>query len=81
MKFPDAYRRPEIFRIFGIITTLLFVGKFFLTGGDSFLQTALPTLSLRRGNHAVADAHPTLALGGRNMVDAVAHLGHFDVIV
>ena len=42
-------------------------------------------VSLRRVNHAVADAqrirNATLALGGRNLIDAVTHLRHLDAVV
>ena len=45
----------------------------------------LVVVSLRRVDHAVADAqdirNATLALGGRYLVDAVTHLGHFDAVV
>ena len=42
-------------------------------------------VSLRRVDHAVADAqgirNAALALGGRNLVDAVTHLRHLDAVV
>ena len=52
---------------------------------DSIANTFLVVVSLRRVNHAITHAegiaHATLALGGRNLIDAIANLGHFDAVV
>ena len=52
---------------------------------DCIAYTFFIVVGLCRVNHTIAYtkgiAYTTLALGGRNLIDAIANLGHFDAVV